>query len=235
MSRLVPAAGLALAGAFASGAAGASDLSYTFLDFQYVDQSVSVGGSQQPVPGQVVAVRSTGGDGVAIAGSLGIGERLYVRGRFTSSIVDVTGTVASPRAEVRVGGDYDLLSSDVSLGYRRQLARNLDLLLEVGYDSVEYDFGSFAGENFDVDDSGAAAGAGFRWNPVRAVELFASSRYSPVREVDLDALELDGGAVHRVGVVWYFLDELGLGVDYESAGNDNLTVSMRFSFGTLDW
>jgi hypothetical protein len=216
-------------------AAQASELSYTFLDFLYADQTVDVSGNQQPVLGQNVFVDSNKGDGIAIGGSLGMGDRFYLGGNFVSSIVDVSATVTSPLTVVTVSDDYDLTSSQISLGYLQPLGDDFDLVFEVTYDSMQYDFGSFAGENFDVDDSGAGGRIGFRWNPTRAVELYAFSRFSPVGEVVLDRLELESDVVHRVGLIWYFFEDLGLGFDYESGQVESFSVSMRFSFGNLQW
>lgn len=213
----------------------ASELSYTFLDFLYADQTVDASGNQQPVPGQNVFVDSDKGDGIAIAGSLGMGDRFFLGGSYVSAIVDVTGTVTSPLAQVTVNDNYDLTSSQLSLGYLQPVGDNFDFVFEVMYETMQYDFGSFAGENFDVDDSGVGGRVGFRWNPARAIELYAFSRFSPVGEVSLDRLEFESDVIHRAGLVWYFFEDLGFGLDYESGQVESFSISMRFSFGNLQW
>jgi hypothetical protein len=216
-------------------AAWASDLSYTFLDFQALDSSVDASGSQRPVPQQLVSVTADGGDGIAVAGSLALPGRFYAAGAFRTSIIDITGVVESPLARITVSDSFDLISSMIDGGYQRELADNFDLFAKVTYDSVNYDFGSFAGENFDVDDAGIGAAVGFRWNPTPAFELFASGRYSPVGTVALSSLELESDTRFRTGVRWYFFGDLGVGVDYESGAVDTLTFSLRFGFGNLPW
>jgi hypothetical protein len=221
--------------ALAAGGASASELSYTFLDFLYLDQSVDIAGTQVPVAGQSVFVDSGVGDGIALAGSLGLGDRFFLGGSFTSSIVDVTATVTNPLTTVTVEDNYDLIASQVSFGYLQPVGEDLDLILELVYDSMEYDFGSFAGENFDVNDSGLGGRVGFRWNPTRALELYGYTRFSPVGEVSLDGLEFQSDTVNRLGLIWYFFEDLGLGLDFESGQIDTFSISLRFSFGNLQW
>jgi hypothetical protein len=49
----------------------------------------------------------------------------------------------------------------------------------------------------------------------------------------LTAQTLDADTLVGVGVAWYFIEDLGVGVNYELGTVDTLTVSMRFSFGRL--
>jgi hypothetical protein len=215
--------------------ARASELSYTFLDFESLDQSVDISGSQQPVPGQTVAVESDESDGIGIAGSLGLGDRFFLYGKFTSSIVDVTGTIASPLTEVTVEDTYDLVTSRISFGYLVPVGNDLDFLFDVSFDTNDLDFGSLGGENFDMNDNGYGAGLGIRWNPVRTFELFAFARASSVGEVVLDQLEFENDTAFQAGTRFYFFDDMAVGLDYESAQTDTISLSLRFSFGNLQW
>ncbi|HEY8555233.1 MAG TPA: hypothetical protein VIL43_11930 [Burkholderiales bacterium] len=216
-------------------AAGASDLSYTFIDFKVLSPSVDATGIQTSAPGQTVQVATGDGDGIAVAGGMLLPARFYLAGEFASSVIDVDGVVVSPLTVAQVSGEFDLVTSTLAVGYQRELGENFDVIAEISYDSAEYDFGSFAGERFDTDGSGAGARLGFRWNPVPPFELFASAKYSPVGEVSLDARELDSETRVSAGLRWYFFEDLGVGVDYESGDASMLTLSMRFSFGNLPW
>src|SRR5690606_23597432 len=100
--------------------------------------------------------------------------------RFATSIVDIEGVVTSPLAVATVRGEFDLLASSLAVGYVHELGPELDAFGELSYDSTEYDFGSFAGEQIDVDDSGIGLRVGLRWNPSPRIELFTSVKYSPV-------------------------------------------------------
>ena len=219
---------------FAASAA-ASELSYTFLDFQVVGHSIDAIGSQSPVAGQTVDVSAADGIGISISGSLAIGQHFYASGTFQSSIVDVTSVITNPLGVTDVEDEFDLIQSRLVLGYQRELGENFDLLFEVSFDSTDYDFGSFAGESFDADDTGYGAAVGFRWNPHPSFEVFAMSRLSSIGEVNLDLLEFDNDVLFNTGVRWYFFEDLGLSVDYEAGSVDTLRISMRFSFGNLPW
>lgn len=229
-----------VAGAIAAGTpllqtVQASELSYTFLDFQSLNQSIEAAGVQSPVPLQTVGVTAGDGDGIAVGGSVAAGSKFYIAGAYRSSIVDVRGIVESPLTSVIVDDEFDLTAGRLSLGFLHAIGETLDLIAEVSYDTVNYDFGSLAGENFDLDDSGAGAQVGFRWNPMPSFELFAFGRHSTVGKANLSALELESDTTAHAGFRWYFFRDLGIGFEYENGPVETTTISMRFSFGNLPW
>ena len=218
-----------------SSLAQASELSYTFLDFQRLDNTVEVAGVQSPVPLQTVSVNTRGGDGIAVGGSMAAGDRFYLSGVYRSSIIDFSGIVTSPLATLNVADEFDLTLGRLSLGYLRPIGEELDFIAEISYDSVNWDFGSLAGENFDLDDTGVGAQVGLRWNPVRSVELFAFARQSPVAKPNLSTRTLESDTTAHVGVRVYLFRDLGIGLEHESGEVETTTISMRFSFGNLPW
>jgi len=215
--------------------ASASELGYTFLDFQRPESTVDAIGLQTPVPGQTVLIHAFDGKGIAVAGSLALVHGLYVGGSYKSSIIDVTGEISSPLVTVNVMDTFDLVVSNLAFGYAHKFGQNFDLIAEISYDSSNYDFGSFAGENFDIDDSGAGARLGFRWNPAPPVELYVFGKYSPVAKALLSENKFEKGNSAMVGVRWYFFENLGVGIEYDSGDVDTTTISMRFNFGNLPW
>jgi hypothetical protein len=216
-------------------AASASDLSYTFMDFRALRTTLDSTGVQNPVPEQSVHINARQGDGISVAGSLAAGDHFYLAGTFESSIIDLDGVVDSPLTTTNISDTFDLVRSALGLGYQRELAENFDLLAEVSYDKVNYDFGSLAGENFDTKDSGPGGRVGFRWNPKPTFELFASARYTPVGKVQLSERTLEPDTLVDLGFRWYFFETLGAGLEYESGDTDTVTLSLRFSFGNLPW
>lgn len=227
--------GLLLAGTLAAASAAASELSYTFLDFESFRQTVDISGSQRPVPDQLVVVDSGSADGIGIGGSLIVGDRFFLGGEFTNSVVDITGTITSPLTEVPIVDTYDLVTNRLSFGYILPVGEDLDLLFDISRDTRQVDFGSLAGENFDVNASGMGAGFGLRWNPTRAVELYGQARYSKPGKIQLDRLDTASDTLFRAGVRWYFFEDLAVGLDYESGQTTSVSVSLRFSFGNLQW
>jgi hypothetical protein len=225
--------GMAVAVATVPGLAGASELSYTFVDFGALGVDGTATGVQSPIPGQVVEVGSGEGDGLTVSGSLAIGQRFYLSGGYESAVMDVEALVSSPLAVIVVGGSYDLIASRTAVGYVHPIGDTFDAIAEISYDTLEYDFGSFAGENFDVSEGGAGIGVGMRWNPRSTLEVFAMAHGSAVGEADLSTGEVDSGVRFSAGLRWYFFEDLGVGFRYESGDFDSMTISMRFGFGEL--
>jgi hypothetical protein len=214
-------------------AAQASELSYTYVDFQALSTESDLTGAQLPVPGQTVAVRSAEGDGISIGGSMSLGERFYIGGRFQTSIIDVSAVVTNPFGITEAEDNFDLIQSRFAFGYYRELAENFDITVEISLDDTEYDFGSFAGENFDMRDEGVGARVGFRWNPRAPFELYGYAYHSPVAKADLTQGTFEADTNAGLGAMWYFFEDLGIGVDYATGDIESLSFSMRFSFGDL--
>ena len=223
----------AIIAALPSLTARATDLSYTYLDFQSLNNSINKTAHQSPLPGQTVTIDTSGGNGIAAAGSYAFGSRFYFGGYYRSSVVDYSGVVTSPIATDKASGTFDLVGSSLSIGYVHKFGEKLDFTADIGYESSFYDFGSIGGENFDLKDSGAAANLGLRWNPRKPFELFAIAHYSAVEKADLTAHRYESGTSIKAGFRWYFFQNLGLGLEHESGDIDVTTISMRFSFGNL--
>lgn len=223
----------AVLGSLATVNAGASELSYTFLDFRYVANDVTASGSQSPVPSQTVSSETQDGDGVAVGGSVAIGERFYFVGAYQSSIIDVKGVVTNPLGVTPVEDNFDLVQTSIGFGYQKELRPNFDLNAELTLDGMDYDFGSFAGEDFDTNDSGLGAKAGFRWNPIEKLEVNGFARWSEVGSPKIDTHEFEADTTVGFGINWYFIQDLGVGLNFESGDVETTTISMRFSFGRL--
>jgi hypothetical protein len=217
----------------AADGADASELSYTFLDFRYVANEIDATGSQNPVPAQTVEGTTENGDGVGVGGFVAIGERFYFAGLYQSAIIDVDGVVSNPLGVTPVRDNFDFVQTSVGFGYQKELRPNFDLNVEITYDQADYDFGSFAGEDFDTNDGGAGGKIGFRWNPVEPLEVTAFARWSEVGKVLLSTREFESDTLAGFGVNWYFIEDLGVGLTYESGNVETTTISMRFSFGRL--
>ena len=215
----------------------ASDLSYTFLDFQYLQNSIQTTGTQSNLAiGQTVTVNPLDGDGISVGGSMRIGNPFYLGGFFNSSIIDVTGTVENliiGSQDVR--DEFDYIRTNINFGYIWEIGENLDLLAEVSYDTAEFDFGSFAGENFDSSDAGTGVKFGARWNPTPRVELSGFVRQNPVGKANVTELAFESDTLVGLGFRWYVLEDLGISIDYEIGEYDTIALSMRFGFGNLTW
>ena len=212
----------------------ASDLSYTFIDFQAISNKMDLAGTQSPVPAQTVSVEADEGDGISVGGSVSLGERFFLAGRFQTSIVDVMGVVTNPLGTTTVADTFDLIQSRVAFGYQKELKPNFDIMFELSYDSSEYDFGSFAGENFDMQSDRRRREGWLSLESANAVRALRAAHANPVGKGDLQTLEFDSETrVCNLGPLWYFLEDLGVGLDYEGGNVDTVSLSMRFGFGDL--
>ena len=165
-----------------------------------------------------------------------IGNRFYLGGFFNSSIIDVNGVVENLIIGSKdVEDEFDYIRTNVNFGYIWEIGDNLDILAELTYDTAEFDFGSFAGEDFDSSNKGAGAKIGARWNPTPRLELSGYARQSAVGIANLADLTFESDTLVGLGIRWYVLEDLGISVDYESGEYDTLAVSMRFGFGNLSW
>ena len=84
-----------------------------------------------------------------------------------------------------------------------------------------------------MHNTGTGASAGFRWSPRVPFELYGAAHVNPVGKGNLQTLEFESETRMRLGAVWYFLEDLGVGLDYEAGDVDTVSLSMRFSFGDL--
>jgi hypothetical protein len=237
-SRRAPIAGVAaaivtLGAALGAVRAEATELSYTYIDFGGLTVDSELVGTKVPAATQQVRIGSSEGDGLTVSGSLALGRSFYLSGGYDSAVVDVDAAVTSPLATAMTGGNFDLVTSRAAFGYYHPIGTKLDVFAEVSYDTVEYDFGSFAGESFDVDEAGAGYGVGLRFSASETIELFAAARSSSIGTVDLTTSTVDTGTQVSAGLRVYFFQDLGLGFDLRSGDVDSLTVSMRFGFGEL--
>jgi hypothetical protein len=224
---------VACALALTAARAHASDLTYTFVDFGALGVKSDATGQQSPTAGQTVNIATGSGDGLSVAGSLALGRRFYLAGSYDSSVVDVDAVIRSPLATANTSGNFDHLVSRVGFGYVQPLGQRVDLVFELGRDKVEYDFGTFAGENFDVADSAMAAQIGLRFKANDKLELFLAARGSDVGKVNLTTRTFDSGTEASAGLRFYFFQDLGLGFDYRSGDVDTLALTLRFGFGEL--
>lgn len=225
--------GALLCAALAAAPAAASDLSYTFVELGALRVQSDLTGTQSPSLTQTVGVAVDSGDGLTVSGSLAVGRRFYISGTYQSAVVDVDALVTSPLEIASLTGNFDFIRTRVAAGYVVPIGRTVDIFFEAAYNAVHYDFGSFAGENFDLDDSGAGVRAGVRFNPNPSLEVFAAGESSAIEKTNLTALTTDSGTAASVGMRWYFFRDLGVGVEYRSGDIDSLAITMRFGFGGL--
>jgi hypothetical protein len=229
-SRKVLLAGAALLSLGLSATASAQELRYSWLDLSYMGQDVDgIAGTQEtPVADQFVDVEANDGDGVRFRGSYALGERFYLFGEYGSTDIDVDAVVSNPNIDpINTSDEFDLTSIRGGLGLRWGVGFNTDIIFEVSYDSIDYDFGSFAGESFDVDSKDAGGAIGIRHLFGDDFEVRAHGRYAGAAVVDLNALEFETGMMYGAGFSWQIVRGFAIVGDYETGDVDSWSVGFR--------
>ena len=206
---------------FASNSAQAQgDIRYSWFEISFVGQDVDKTGSRtDPILMQTVDVAASDGSGIMFRGSVGTWHNLYAFIDFSSSDIDVAAVVTNPGGTFLGEDEFDFTTIRGGVGYRFPLRVGTDLYGELSYDNVDLDFGSFAGENFDTDDSDVGVALGIRhlWND--KIEIRARVRYTGVGNVDLNApfeSAFDTDTLFGLGFGFELVRGLSITGDYEA-------------------
>jgi hypothetical protein len=214
--------------ALSANGASAQELRYSWLDLSFTAQDVDRQGTQQtPVPGQTTSVDAKDGDGVRFRGSFGTWYNLYGFGEYGSSDIDVDSLVSNDQGDFPASDEFDLTTIRGGIGWRYPLRFATDIYVELTYDSIDYDFGSFAGESFDIDDQDIGGAIGIRHMLNDDIQVYAYGRYSNHADVDLDNLVFDAGQFYGAGLVWEIVRGLALVADFESGEITTWAVGFR--------
>lgn len=211
------------------GTASAQEVRYSWLDLSFISQDVGglEGTQETPIFDQTVDVIAQDGDGVRFRGSYALGKSFYFFGEYGSTDIDVAAIVTNDQGSFPATDEFDLTTIRGGFGYHYGVGFSTDLYGEISYDSVDYDFGSFAGENFDTDAKDVGAALGIRHMLNDNWEVRASGRYSSQAAVDLNTLEFDSGAFFGVGFSWEIVRGLALIGDYETGDVDSWSIGFR--------
>lgn len=205
----------------------AQEIRYSWLDLSYMSQDVGRQGSQVPIAGQTVDVDAGNGSGVRFRGSFGTWHNLYVFISYASTDIDVDAVVTNDQGVFPASDQFDLTTIRGGAGAKYSVGFNTDIFLEASYDSIDLDFGSFAGENFDTNDQDFGATLGVRSLLTDDLELRAWGRYSNHADVDLNTLQFDTGAAYGAGFGWQIVRGLHIVADYEAGEFDNWSIGFR--------
>lgn len=212
-----------------SGPAGAADdLRYSWFQISYAYQDVSRSGTRSiPALNQTVDVDTDNGDGIDFRASLGTWRNFYLVGGFTSTDIDDQAVITNDQGTFQGSDQFDLTAIRGGIGYRYQLFFNTDIIAEASYDSLDFDFGSFAGENFDADDQGPGGLLGIRSLFKDRIELRAYGRYTSVGDVDLSSGDIDGDTLFGGGFGFTVVPGLSVTGDFEIGEIDTYTLGIR--------
>ena len=206
--------------------AGAQELSYAWFDIAYVAQDIGKSGLQGDAV-QNVALDAEDGDGIRFRGSVGLFSNFYLFGDFTSSNIDDSAIVTNPQGSFPATDEFDVTRLRGGVGYSYPLNVTNHVVAELSYDSIDFDFGSFSGEDFDVDDKGVGARIGWRSQLAPKFEVGAHARYTSVGDVDLTSREFDSDALLGASAAWTPIRAFSIIADYEAGAIDTWAIGFR--------
>ena len=210
-----------------SGTVSAQEVRYSWLDLSYKAQNFDRQGSQVPVAGQTVDIDGSDGNGVRFRGSIGTWHGFYGFVDYGSVDIDAAAVITNDQGVFFAEDEFDLTTIRGGLGFKYSIGFSTDLIAEFSYDSIDFDFGSFAGENFDTSDQDIGGALGIRSMLGDDFELRAWARYTNHETVDLDTGEFDTGSVYGAGFGWEFIRGLSIVGDYESGQFANWSIGFR--------
>lgn len=210
-------------------AADAQDLRYSWLDMSFMAQDVGRSGSLSPLPGQVVDISTTDGTGVRFRGSIGTWKNFYLMLDYGATDIDLTGVVSNSNTGFvqEIEDQFDYTAVRGGLGLRFPLRYDTDIFGEVTYDSLDFDFGSFAGEDFDMGRKEIGGTVGVKTMFGDHVQAYLHARYTAVGDADLTTGIFDTDTLIGVGVAWELIRGLSLVGDYESGEFSSLSIGFR--------
>ena len=210
-----------------SAAATAQEVRYSWLDLSFMSQDVDRMGTQVPIPGQTVDVDASDGAGIRFRGSIGTWHNLYLFVDYGSTDIDVAALVTNAQGQFPAEDEFDYTTFRGGAGLRIPLGLKTDLYAEVSYDSLDLDFGSFAGENFDVDEQDIGGAIGIRAMLGDDFEVRAYGRYSSIGDVDLNTAMFEEDTLFGAGFGWQIIRGLSIVADYESGEFSSWSVGFR--------
>ena len=211
-----------------SGTANAQEeIRYSWLDMSFMGQDFDRAGTQEPVPGQIVDIDASDGDGVRFRGSVGTWNNLYGFFDYGTTDIDVAALVTNEQGEFPAEDVFDFTRIRAGVGLRFPLGAKTDVYGEISYDSLDLDFGSFAGENFDADEQDIGGALGIRTLLTDDFELRAYGRYTGVGDIDLNTLVFEDDTLFGAGFGWQIVRGLSIVGDYEAGELSSWSIGIR--------
>jgi hypothetical protein len=206
----------------------AQDLRYSWFEISFVGQDIDKSGSQTDVGlGQTVDVSATDGNGIKFRGSFGTWKNLFAFMDYSSSDIDVSALVSNAQGQFPAEDEFDFTTVRGGVGLRWSLTPKTDIYGAVSYDSTDFDFGSFAGENFDTDFQDVGVTIGVRSMLSAEIELRAHARHTAVGDVDLNTGAMESDTLYGVGFGFELVRGLSITGDYESGIFSNWNIGFR--------
>jgi hypothetical protein len=209
--------------------AGAQEVRYSYLDMSFMAQDVARTGSQTPIAGQTVDYDATDGNGIRFRGSIGTWHNMYLFIDYGSTDINLNAFIVSPLIPQgqSVTDEFDMTTIRGGVGLKYSIGTATDIYGEITYDSSDFDFGSFALENFDMGEKDVGGSIGIRRLMNDDLEVRAWGRYTNVGDIDLNGLVFDPDVLYGVGFGWQLIRGFSIVGDYESGEFSSWSIGFR--------
>jgi len=213
-----------------AGVGHAQEIRYSWMEMSFMTQDVDRVGSL-PTPGnpnQIVNIAVSDGDGVRFRGSFGTFYGFYLMFDYASTDIDLTGDVTNPgNPPAAFTDEFDYTNIRGGAGFKYSVFEKTDIFAELTYDSLDFDFGSFAGENFDMDrqELGGTLGVRTLFGDHFTVQLHG--RYSGVGDADLTTGIFDSDTLLGLGFSWEWVRGFAVVADFEAGEFSSASLGFR--------
>jgi opacity protein-like surface antigen len=221
---------VALAVAMALGlplAAGAKDLSFNYIEANYIDVDVDLSDRFTDEDG-TFSLETDSDSGFQLGGAWEVWERIHLFGEYSTASQDLTvsdGTLS-------VTGDFDVTRYRLGAGYALPVSDVMQAYGRASYDYIEFDDFSFGGQDFgSTDDSGFGAEVGLLWAVMPQLHLQPYVRYTSVGEIDPERSDtFDSDVPVGAQARWFVTDNFAVQAGYEYAEITTWSVGARVAF-----
>ena len=221
-----------LASVMLSHSAAAQEIRYSWMDMSFTAQDVDRAGflPSPGIPDQIIDVAVTEGSGVRFRGSLGTWKGFYLMVDYSSTDIDLTGSITNPTFTDDFADEFDFTMIRGGIGLKYSIFEATDIFGEITYDSLDFDFGSFAGEDFDMGGKGAGATLGVRTMFGHHFQMELRVRYSDVGDADLTGGFFEDDTPIGAGFAWEVIRGLSIVGDVEVGEFTNWSMGFRLDF-----
>jgi hypothetical protein len=225
---------LALAAAVALGApaaAGAQDLSFTYLEGGYIAGFVNDVEEAWAFTdnGSTFELETDSGGGGFIGGAWQFWENMHLFGEYSSTSQDLEVSDGIDTVE----GDFDVVRWRIGVGYAYPFSPTASFYGRLSFDNAEFKDVKVAGFNLDADadDDGIGGEVGVIWAATPALHLQGHVRYTSVGEVATEGSDtFDSDTLVGLNGRWYFRPGIALITGYEYGAITTWNVGVRFTF-----
>jgi hypothetical protein len=225
---------LALAVAVALGApaaAGAQDLSFTYLEGGLVAGFVNDVEESGTITdnGSTFELETDSGGGGFIGGAWQFWENLHLFGEYASASQDLEVSDGIDTVE----GDFDLVRWRIGVGYAYPFSPTMAFYGRLSFDNAELKDVQVAGFNLDADadEDGIGGEVGMIWAATPVIHLQGHVRYTSVGEVATEGSDtFDSDTLIGLNGRWYFRPDIALVTGYEYGKITTWNVGVRFAF-----